>query len=226
VIQVAKEDTMKNPKRYLLLAASIASLAVMLSFTGVPRAVADSMKPILAQIVNTVGVNVLNTPTVNLNGTPGVAVVNSHPVTIQGIPTVQIANDEFAPLAVQTPVNVFQAQIPVTVPNGQLTGNNSFSVAGHRLVIEYVAVVAANVGSTDAVFATFQTSTTGGPVQYPLAMVRVPAPTPSNDFYTTGQQVRVYADPGTQVFCLLSHTDLTQSIAGTCSFSGYFVQVP
>jgi hypothetical protein len=215
---------MTSQKKYLSVAGSIGLAVLIASFGGAPRAFAESMKPILAEIVNTVGVNVVNTPTVNLNGTPGVAVVNSHPVTIQGIPTVQVANDEFAPLAVQTPVHVFQTQIPVTVANGQLSGYSSFNVVGHRLVIEYVAVVVGGVQSTDSVFATFQTSTTGGPVQYPLSMMHVPAPTPSLDFYTAGQQVKVYADAGTQVFCLLTHTDPTQSIAGYCSFSGYFVR--
>lgn len=215
---------MTHRNNYLAVAGSIGLAALIASFSGAPRLFAESIKPILAEIVNTVGVNVLNTPTVSLNGTPGVAVVNTHPVTVQGIPTVQVANDEFAPLAVQTPVHVFQTQIPVTTAIGQATAFNSFNVAGHRLVIEYVAVVLAGVQNTDAVYATFQTSTTGGPVQYPLTMMRVPAPNPSNDFYTAGQQVKVYADSGTQVFCLLTHTDLTQPITGYCSFSGYFVR--
>jgi hypothetical protein len=51
-------------------------------------------------------------------------------------------------------------------------------------------------------------------------MLRVPDAFPLGDFYGAAQTVKVYADPGTQVLCLLTHVDITQSIAGSCSFSG------
>ena len=46
---------MKPSKKILMLAASVGLLALVTSFSGVRRAVAETVKPVLAQIVNAVG---------------------------------------------------------------------------------------------------------------------------------------------------------------------------
>lgn len=212
---------MKRSKKILVLAASVGLLALVTSFTGARRAVAETVKPVLAQIINTVGVDVLNQPTVNINGIPSVAVVNSHPVTVQGVPTVQIASDDFAPLAVQTPVHAFQTAIIVELPGGTATSANHFSVEGHRLVIEYVGVT-----TTGDAQARFATTVAGETALFPLPMSPIAGGSQIGS-RVAGQPVKVYADPGTQVSCIL-HSDVAVNAVGggICSFSGYFVSVP
>jgi hypothetical protein len=172
-------------------------LALVTSFSGVRRAVAETVKPVLAQIVNTVGADVLNQP------------------------TVQIASDDFAPLAVQTPVHAFQTEIIVELPGGTATNANHFSVEGHRLVIEYVGIT--TTGNAQARFATTVSRETAF---FPLAMS--PAAGGSQiGSRVAGQPVKVYADPGTQVSCILNRDVAVNAVGGgICSFSGYFVSVP
>lgn len=218
---------MSPTKRYLLFLGTFVAVFTVVSIGVLPRVLADTMKPLLTEIVNTVGVNVLNQPTVHLSGIPQVAVVNSHPVTVEGIPTVKVVNDT---LAVQTPASgsgeVFQIVLAPYAPVGLFGGSDQFPVpSNRRLIIEYVGVRAFTLLNADEAAALVHVTVAGVDGLYPVPLG---GPILLNNAYqhVGAQQMKVYADPGTVVACELNHSDSSHSANAACTISGYFIKVP
>ena len=215
---------MSRTKRYLLFLGTFVDVFTVVSIGVLPRVLADTMKPLLTEIVNTVGVNVLNQPTVHLSGIPSVAVVNSHPVTVEGIPTVKVVNDT---LAVQTPASgsgeVFQIVLAPYAPVGLFGGSDQFPVpSNRRLIIEYVGVRAFTLLNADEAAALVHVTVAGVDGLYPVPLG---GPILLNNAYqhVGAQQMKVYADP---VACELNHSDSSHSANAACTISGYFIKVP
>lgn len=123
--------------------------------------------------------------------------------------------------------NPFQAAVEITMPNGT-GGENAVVVVpkGKRLVIEYLSGDASLPAGQKCLFsvATFVNGQTTGTWHY-LASGPVGKFGPF-DCFRTGQVVRLYADPGTQVQLRADRDIPDGKGVARMSLSGYLVSVP
>lgn len=162
----------------------------------------------------TQNVNVVNTPNVNVSNTPNVQVGNT---TTNPVPTRDVDNPARQP---------FQIGLGISVANGNLTANGSFTVpAGKQLVIEFVSALAA-ISSGQKLTLQFSTTGGGAPVAFTLPAFLQGTFGGTVDDYAVAQQMRVYADPGTSVQFVLTQNNTTAGALADIGVSGYLVNVP
>jgi hypothetical protein len=105
-------------------------------------------------------------------------------------------------------------------------GPSSFIVpAAKRLVIEFASMNTSVDTGCLVVALTIQTSVGGTIAGFTLPPTHVVIP--GRNFDTVGQQVSIYADPGTQVsFSTFTQATGSCNLLGSISISGYLVDVP
>jgi hypothetical protein len=149
-----------------------------------------------AQAAESKDVNVVNTPTVNARQSGAWDV---------GIDRVRVP---------------FQKSLSFVIPGGEYAGLDDFVVpAGHRLVIEQVT---ARLGLlTDQVAWAEVTTSVGGVLTAHFIPV---TSTPGGQLFVACQQVRLYADPETEVrFVIFRNTVAGGDKNGNASISGYLI---
>ncbi|HVF46554.1 MAG TPA: hypothetical protein VNA17_03210 [Pyrinomonadaceae bacterium] len=152
-----------------------------------------------------------------------VGITTNQPVPVTG--TVGITTTENAPLLVRDIHNPARQPFHRSV----FLPATTFSVpAGKRLFIEFASMNMSVSTGCQVITLTVQTSVGGDTAFFSLPPTHVPNPAGSGrNFDTVGQQVRIYADPGTQVsFLLFTQATGACNPLGTFSVSGYLVDVP
>ena len=130
------------------------------------------------------------------------------------------ARHPFAMSCALTPVN----------PNDPVSDCNSPAIpAGQEVVIETISISGFSDTINTVLVASVNTSAGGSIQAYtlnPLADSGVGQP--GFSFYTGVFSIRLYADPTTAIGCHFQtkNQNLTQSLTGSCMFSGYFVTLP
>ena len=169
-----------------------------------------------------VGVLVLTTPLVCHSKPLGVNVMNQPTVTVGNssaspIPVFNVDNPVSQPVAadIELPLNageVFKRFTLFTVP------------AGKRLVIEYASYWA-SVGAGDLPFIQIMAAVGGPTIFYAVPVSKVGAQG-GGDFFSGAQNLRVYANPGTDVTIQFDRNLSATPATGRMAFSGYLVDVP
>ena len=168
--------------------------------------------PTLAQGTTTIAgnVSVTNTPTVNLASGASVGISNTtaNPVLVRSV------NDAVG--------QIFQKQMQINMTVGEFGKNASFFVpTGKRLVIEHVSAAGFDDGDQHLRFEV-DTNVNGEFASHFLVTERQGG----QPFFRVSQQLRVYADSGTQVqVVVLRPTNTTTAIAAM-TISGYYVDQP
>lgn len=206
---------MKKLKQSLIAAVGLIVLAVVISILISPSTRAQVAEKVKTGIVS---VLVVNTP--------------SQPVPVAG--TVDVGNLESTTLIVRDIEN--PARQPVhywdscNIPTGAIGCDLApFDVpATKRLVIEYASFSFSAGANVTGRVATMRVGTRLGG-DFALHSISSSNPTAGggqNDI-AVGQQLRIYADPGTQVsMSVLMNTHGTQGSSFSGAFSGYYVDVP
>ena len=178
-------------------------------------------------------VSIANTPSVSLANTPNVNVANTPTVNVGNQPTVTVVTSTPAPLLARDVDNParqpFQAQLSFGLPFGQTGVISPVTVvpAGKQLVVEHVSV--AGYMPTGQKLLQVAIWTTVGGISGEHVLTVSPQGTDSggvNDFFTVSQDLRLYSDPGSTIYCsgVRDNSTSTGNIAGT--ISGYLVNVP
>ena len=209
---------MNKFKKCLFAALGISLFAFVLSVTGAGRAVAQSTFS-LVKIINTtsepVPTTVTNSPTVKLASNAAVTINNgeSNPVLVQNV------NDGVTP---------FQQTVTGNFPTGSVGGSGIIPVpAGQRLVIEYVSAQVLLPTGQNLHQVSISTQIKGSTVQHFLVRNQHGAHFSGTDnVFTVGQQMRLYADGGTPVIFSLARNNGTGSSGYSLTVSGYLVNIP
>jgi hypothetical protein len=209
---------MNNLKNYLLAAFGISLVAFTLSLTGAGRAVAQSTFS-LVKIINStsdpVPTTVNNSPTVKLASNAAVTVNNgeANPVRIQNI------NDGVTP---------FHQSVIGSFPMGSLSGSGIIPVPdGKRLIIEYVSAHVLLPTGQNLSQISISTQIKETTVQHSLVRNEHGAHlSSSNNLFTVGQSLRLYADGGTPIIFSLVRNSTVSSPGYGLTVSGYLVNLP
>ena len=170
-------------------------------------------------------VNIGNTPTVNAQQS------GSWNVGINGMPTVKVDNTA-NPLFVRDVDNPasqpFQAATSFGIAAQQIRGGGVLTTVplGKRLVIEHVSVRARvqpnqKLAEAEILIAVANNNNGGHPIDYYFALNDQ-----GDNLFMANQQVRLYADPGTEVQVAATRNASDGSGFVYFSISGYFVDVP
>jgi hypothetical protein len=180
----------------------------------------------------TQNVNVVNTPSVNVANFPATTNVAIDP----SANTVKI--DTANPLLVRDVENSARQPFHNVEFGGFEDGANFTGFvpittvpAGKRLVIEYCSLIATMpVGQTifNARIGTQLLDSNNGSTLYHVLTVSAQGSDGLRDFFSVSQELRLYADPGTTVFCAAQRSSPIGSNPGSfgCAISGYFVSLP
>jgi hypothetical protein len=165
---------------------------------------------------------VVNTPDAPVPVTGTVGITTNQPVPVTG--SVTVATTEGNPLLVSDVNNI--AREPFQRILFLPAGPTSFVVpAGKSMVIEFASMNTAVDTGCRVVALVIQTTLAGTTAGFSLPPTH--AILPGRNFDTVGQQVRIYADPGTQVsFSPFTQTSGSCNLIGSISISGYLVDVP
>jgi len=175
-------------------------------------------------VVNTPDVNVINTPTVKAQQD------GAWNVGLTGTPTVQVGNAANDPVLVRDVENParqpFQQSVSLNLGNDEpFAIGFIFVPAGKRLVIEY-ASADAQMASDQRVKISIRTTLNIFPKIHFLVM-HYQGTFSGFDTLVAGQEVRLYADPGTSVAVQVVRLATSGSgLTATVAISGYFVDVP
>ncbi|MGH9794179.1 MAG: hypothetical protein ACRD5G_05355 [Candidatus Acidiferrales bacterium] len=215
---------MKKRTSLWVLCTTMAFAAAVLVFTPAGRAVADTMRPLLVQVINDSSAPVPVTGTTSISGTADVNVVSLPAVQAQqsgewnvginGTPSVNIANQPTVNAHIMSgafvgidPANntvrlansagsPFQAPLEAAV-GVPTTGSSSFAVpANKRVIIEFVSGFCRPVTATDSMRAEVGLFTTSGGVSASHAL---PMAQPFSFTQSFAESTKIYADPGTTV---------------------------
>lgn len=167
-------------------------------------------------------VNVVNTPAVNAqqSGEWNVGIVGTPTVGLSpSANTVKI--DPSSALPVNNSANQpFQSLRVFQIANGEREGFSSFSGPnGKQLVIEYVSAIQ-TVPTDDVTFYRIQTTAGGNSVTHYMPPVTV------GGERMLGQQVKLYADPGTEVSVSAFRRSVGGLVTVNLIISGHLVDVP
>ena len=171
-------------------------------------------------------VSVTNTPTVNLASGSTVSVTNTPTVNLASGASVSISNTTANPVLVRSVDDavrqIFQKQMQINMAAGEFGKNASFFVpAGKRLVIEHVSAAGFDDGDQHLQFEV-DTNVNGEFASHFLVTERQGG----HPFFRVSQQLRVYADPGTQVQVVVLRPTNTTSAVAAMTISGYYVDLP
>jgi hypothetical protein len=173
---------------------------------------------------------------VGISGTPDVNLASGASVGINPSGnTVQVGNTASAPVLVRDvdsparqPFQDFNS-IDLVAPFGN-TERVLFTVpTDKRLVIEFISLLALMPADQKSTVTLRTFINDGHPsTSFGKSFLVLTAQGTFNatDIYTASQPVRIYADPGTEVFFLVSRTSGTGSAQYQVCISGYFVDVP
>jgi hypothetical protein len=200
---------MNNFKKYLITAISFVMLLAAFVFSG-PLAGSSFGAPPPGEV------KVINTSTQPV------------PTVITNTPTTKIKTDADNPIFVQDVDNParqpFQQKMNFNLADGfsEVCMPIATVPAGKRLVIEYVSAKV-NIPGGQKLRALNVFTNLNGDFAYHFL---VPTPTGAFNEYVAGQQVRLYADPNTQVNICASR-DTGDGIAPVqATISGYLVDLP
>lgn len=116
----------------------------------------------------------------------------------------------------------FQASVNFRMPQGTEGANASVNVpAGKRLVIEYVSGISFPPAGQNALFSIF----TGIKGQTTNTEHVLPTNKQFGNAFVTGEDLRLYADPGSSVMLRLDRDSPTGECTGRLSFSGQLIAV-
>jgi hypothetical protein len=215
-----RRDVMNDFKKRMLAAAALSLLAVIGTIMNARQASAQDQGngptkvtivspvplPVTGSVTGTVTGNVGVTGTVGLASGASVHVNNTltDPVRVRNV------NDAIQP---------FQVTVSCLVPASACSAGGYTVPMGKRAVIEYVSGKANGSGSFD-VAPSLQTMTGGVTVEHELTSSTAPRGTS-----TWGQQLRLYADPGSSINPSV-FTNPSTNANFTFTISGYLVDVP
>jgi hypothetical protein len=200
------------------------AVAALFAIAARPALAADSKdvivtngaaNPVPTTQIGTSSVNVANTPTVNVASMPSVTLAGAPSVTLAGTPSVTIAN---TPTVTMAAPHGFEAGAHVTVPAGSVGASGTFTVpANKRAVIEFASIFG-NMGGNSEVTVGVQSATILGTFN------AFALPVTANAFGASGAQaVKLYAEPGTTVFCVVDVVPDGLQKDAQCAFSGYLI---
>jgi hypothetical protein len=226
------EITMSRLKGYLLTASGFTALVAGLMLTSPPAG------EVVAQKIDDVRV-------VNLSSQPvptaaqGTTAI-SGAVSISNIPTVNLGTGNTVQLAYtpNNPLPVRDAD-PARQPfqnwasDTQADGTNGSTItiatvpAGKRLVIEFLSAVAQMPAGQHLVVCQINTiAPPFGGLTHELLINQQPAFVNGDALFRASQQVRLYADPGSQVRALMTRDSSQGQALFLATLSGYLVDVP
>jgi hypothetical protein len=184
--------------------------------------------PTLAQGTTTIAgnVSVTNTPTVNLASGASVSVTNTPTVNLASGTSVSISNTTANPVLVRSMNDavrqIFQKQTQINMAEGEFGKSASFFVpAGKRLVIEHVSAAGFDDGDQHLRFQV-DTNVNSEFASHFLVTERQGG----HPFFRASQQMRAYADPGTQVQVVVLRPTSTTAAFAVMTISGYYVDQP
>lgn len=209
---------MNKLKNCFFAALGISLFAFVLSVTGAGRAMAQSTFS-LVKIINStsepVPTTVVNSPTVKLASNAAVTVNNgeANPVLVQNV------NDGVTP---------FHQTVTGSFPAGSFGGSGIISVPdGQRLVIEYVSAHVLLPTGQNLHQVSVSTQIKGSTVQHFLVRNQHGAHFSGTDnVFTVGQQLRLYADGGSPIIFSLARNVATGNPGYSLAVSGYLVNIP
>ena len=190
---------------YLLATTGLAALAVTGSIMSSRSAIADTSKDVVVTPLP-LPVTVTGTPTVALSGNSSAAgiwtrnVNDAQPVHSH----VSVSMTNLQPASADT--------LLYTVP------------AGRRLVIEY-ASAECSLPAGEAISLLFFATLNGATVIHDTQLSS-PAPVGNSTRAALGQSIRLYADPGTNVFTSVVRTDTTGLAGCNVQTVGYLTPLP
>ncbi len=184
-----------------------------------------------------VNATIVNTPSVSISGTPSVAVTNfpatSGTVTVgntvgQPVPVAGTGNIAAAPVIVrdndQPARQPFQESVQCNMGPG--AGGNictfpTKAPVGKELVIEFVTMQCLPPDNTQVCIELDMATVAGGVgVTHHFGPVQILGSAYSN------QAVRIYADPNTSIFFVVSRSSGTGTTVAVATLSGYLVNLP
>ena len=236
---------MKGFKNHLIAASGFVALALTITFANSNSASA-ALSAVMAEIADVRVVNTREEPvptfaveTTTVNGSVSIAgtpTVKLQTGTIVGINpasnTVQLANTTASPVPV---LNVNDASQPFQAIGSitQNSGTNASTIvianvpAGKRLVIEHISATG-EVPSGQRVthFGILTLTLPVGGLNHDLLVNEQPAAADGDAVFRASQQVRLYAEPGSQVQTTFIRNISTGQASFHMVISGYLVNVP
>ncbi len=199
----------------LAVAALVVALQSSVAFAGKPtddvNVVNTAANPVPVQQQGTANVAITNQPTVAVSSLPAVTLSGTPSVAIAGTPTVTISGG----LPAAPPPQIWSPSVHVSIPSGQLSGNNSFHVPPGKIFIIETISVSSTMPEANG-FASIGVSGNGANA-YPIALK-------ANPFGSSvTQAVKFYAESNSDVVCQIYNTLPGGGGDANCNFTGTLV---
>ena len=176
----------------------------------------------------TAPVLVMNTTAkpVPVTGSVVATVGNTQPLPVTGSVSATVRNSATTPLFVSDvgPRQPFQASIPIDPGAGSLDPLGCIAVpAGRRMIIELLTLILEASHESAMLDLALRTTVGGSTVSHAIEMTRTP--TIVNSYFSATHNVRIYADPATNVCVVMRAMFQGPFQLGTATLSGQLVDL-